>query len=237
MSIQVKQHIVIAIDGYSSCGKSTLAKSLARILTYAYIDSGAMYRAVTLYCLENNITVEQMQSFTESELEKVLNRIDITFLVNPRTGLSEVNLNGENVEHLIRTLMVSEMVSPISAIPVVRHRMVALQKGYGKDKGIVMDGRDIGTTVFPKAELKLFMTASGQVRAKRRFDELSEKGFTVTMDEVYRNIEARDHADTHRSESPLRQADDAIVLDNSEMTREQQLQFVLNILRSKRVVE
>jgi len=237
MSIEVKQQIVIAIDGYSSCGKSTLAKSLAKVLSYTYIDSGAMYRAVTLYCLENNITVEQMQSFSEVDLEAILDRIDITFSVNPRTGLSEINLNNENVEHLIRTLMVSEMVSPISAIPVIRHRMVALQKGYGKSKGIVMDGRDIGTTVFPDAELKLFMTASGQVRAKRRFDELSAKGFTVTMDEVYRNNEERDHADTHRSESPLRQADDATVLDNSEMTREQQLQFVLNILRSKKVIQ
>ena len=224
--------IIIAIDGYSSCGKSTLAKALARNLSYVFIDSGSMYRAVTWYLLNNDITPEAVRAMTPEQLAELLDQIHISFSVNPDTGLSEVFLNGQNVESLIRTLQVSDQVSAVSAVPEIRHRMVALQKSYGRDKGIVMDGRDIGTTVFPDAELKLFMTANKQVRARRRFEELTAKGYTVTMDEVYRNIEERDHADTHRQESPLRQAEDAIVLDNSELNEQQQLEFALEQLRN-----
>ena len=224
--------IIIAIDGYSSCGKSTLAKALARNLSYVFIDSGSMYRAVTWYLLNNDITPEAVSAMTPEQLAELLDQIHISFSVNPDTGLSEVFLNGQNVESLIRTLQVSDQVSAVSAVPEIRHRMVALQKSYGRDKGIVMDGRDIGTTVFPDAELKLFMTANKQVRARRRFEELTAKGYTVTMDEVYRNIEERDHADTHRQESPLRQAEDAIVLDNSDLNEQQQLEFALEQLRN-----
>jgi CMP/dCMP kinase len=228
--------IIIAIDGYSSCGKSTLAKALARNLTYVFIDSGSMYRAVTWYLLNNNISPAEVQALQPEQLKELLDEIHISFSVNPETGLSEVYLNGQNVENLIRTLQVSDQVSAISAVPEIRRRMVALQKRYGRDKGIVMDGRDIGTTVFPEAELKLFMTANKQVRARRRFEELTAKGYTVTMDEVYRNIEERDHADTHRKESPLRQATDAIVLDNSDLNEQQQLEFALDQLRKIQVV-
>jgi len=224
--------IIIAIDGYSSCGKSTLAKALAMNLSYVFIDSGSMYRAVTWYLLNHNISTEDVIALTPEQLKELLDEIHISFSVNPDTGLSEVYLNGLNVESLIRTLQVSDRVSAVSAIPEIRHRMVALQQSYGRDKGIVMDGRDIGTTVFPDAELKLFMTANKQVRARRRFEELTAKGYTVTMEEVYRNIEERDHADTHRKESPLRQAPDAIVLDNSDLNEQQQLEFALDQLRN-----
>lgn len=219
--------IVIAIDGYSSCGKSTLAKALAKKLGYRYIDSGAMYRAVTLFIMKHGITLEQLENMSLSELESLLDNIHITFEVNSISGLSEVVLNGSNVEKDIRSLRISDWVSPVSAIPAIRHRMVALQQSLGAEKGIVMDGRDIGTTVFPNAELKIFMTAKKEVRAKRRFDELGEKGFMVTMDEVQRNISERDHTDTHRKESPLRQADDAIVLDNSSLNQQEQLAWAL----------
>jgi len=229
--------IVIAIDGFSSCGKSTLAKALAKNLNYRYIDSGAMYRAVTLFMLEENIKVDELANWPESELEKFLDKVHITFEINPLTGLSEVVLNGRNVEKLIRDLRISDLVSPVSAIPSIRHRMVDLQKSYGNRKGIVMDGRDIGTTVFPEAELKLFMTARKEVRAKRRFDELNEKGFMVTVDEVMKNIAERDHTDTHRKESPLRQSDDAVVLDNSDMNQQEQLDFTLQLIRERAAIE
>jgi cytidylate kinase len=229
--------IVIAIDGYSSCGKSTLAKAIAKTLHYNFIDSGSMYRAITLYFVQQKITLDKIKSMSAEELESVLDKIQITFKVNPETGLSEVYLNGKNVEGMIREMKISDMVSPVSAIPAIRKRMVKLQQQYGEQKGIVMDGRDIGTKVFPEAELKIFMTADKQIRAKRRFDELTNKGYTVTMDEVYRNIEERDIADTTREESPLLQAPDAIVLDNSEMSEEDQLEFSLDQLRRMQVIE
>jgi len=227
--------IIIAIDGYSSCGKSTLAKALAQKLHYNFIDSGSMYRAITWYLIENKISLKTLKELEEPELDSLLDKIDITFQVNKSTSLSEVYLNGENVESVIRDMKVSDMVSPVSSIPAIRKRMVKLQQSYGDRKGIVMDGRDIGTKVFPEAELKIFMTADKSVRAKRRFDELTAKGFVVTMDEVYRNIEERDYADTTRAESPLRQAPDAIVLDNSHLTEKQQLEFALNEFRKVEV--
>jgi cytidylate kinase len=221
--------IIIAIDGYSSCGKSTLAKALARILHYNYIDSGAMYRAVTYYLIRKNISVAQLQAMNEDELNKLLDEIDISFRVNPGTKLSEIYLNGEYAEQHIRTMEVSQLVSPVSAIHAIRVKLVAIQHSYGKKKGIVMDGRDIGTKVFPEAELKIFMTANKQVRAKRRYDELTTKGVKVTMEEVFSNIESRDLQDTTRKESPLVQAPDAIVLDNSNMNEMEQLDFALNL--------
>ena len=209
-----------------------MAKAIAKQLGYRYIDSGAMYRAVTLFVQQHDITLEQLSKMSEEQLEKMLDHIHISFHVNPETGLSEVYLNEINVEKKIRDLKVSDWVSPVSAIPAIRHRMVALQQSYGKLKGIVMDGRDIGTMVFPHAELKIFMTARPEIRAKRRFDELNSKGFMVTMDEVFKNIEDRDYTDTHRAESPLRKAEDAIVLDNSDLTEEEQLVFAMNLVNS-----
>jgi len=220
--------INIAIDGYSSCGKSTLAKALAQKLHYNFIDSGSMYRAITWYLIDHQISLKTLKGYDQAELDSLLDKIDITFRINKSTSLSEVYLNGENVESVIRDMKVSDLVSPVSAIPAIRKRMVKLQQSYGERKGIVMDGRDIGTRVFPEAELKIFMTADKTVRAKRRFDELTAKGFMVTMDEVYRNIEERDYADTTRAESPLRQAPDAVLLDNSHLTEQQQLEFALN---------
>lgn len=222
--------IVVAIDGFSSCGKSTLAKALARQLGYRYIDSGAMYRAATLFMLQQGLAPADLDKMTATEMEGFLDRINIGFEINPDSGLSETTLNGKNVERQIRDLKVSDLVSPVSAIAPIRHRMVRLQQQYGMEKGIVMDGRDIGTTVFPGAELKIFMTARKEVRAKRRFDELNEKGFMVTMDEVIKNIADRDHTDTHRKESPLRQSEDAIVLDNSNLNQQEQLDFALNLV-------
>ncbi|REJ84927.1 MAG: (d)CMP kinase [Bacteroidetes bacterium] len=222
--------IIIAIDGFSSCGKSTLAKALARKLGYNYIDSGAMYRAVTLFIQQNGITLEELSGMSEEQLEKMLDHIQITFRLNSDSGFSEIYLNDINVEEKIRDLKVSDWVSPVSAIPAIRKRMVRKQQIYGKNKGIVMDGRDIGTKVFPNAELKIFMTASKNVRAKRRFDELTEKGFMVTMDEVSKNIEDRDSKDTTRKESPLRQAEDAVLLDNSNLNQEEQLQFAMDLV-------
>lgn len=227
--------IIIAIDGYSSCGKSTLAKALARKLAYSYIDSGAMYRAVTLFVQQHDISLEQLAEMTQKQLEGLMDNIHISFHVNPETGLSEVFLNGLNVEKRIRDLKVSDWVSPVSAVPEIRHRMVELQQSYGVHKGIVMDGRDIGTKVFPHAELKIFMTARDEVRAKRRFDELNNKGFMVTFDEVMKNIRDRDYTDTHRSESPLRQAEDAIILDNSDLTEQDQFEFALELVKKQNV--
>lgn len=229
------QKIIIAIDGYSSCGKSTLAKALAKKLAYSYIDSGAMYRAVTLFIQQHDITLEQLAEMTQKQLEGLMDNIHISFHVNPETGLSEVFLNGLNVEKRIRDLKVSDWVSPVSAVPEIRHRMVELQQSYGVHKGIVMDGRDIGTKVFPNAELKIFMTARDEIRAKRRFDELNAKGFMVTFDEVMKNIQDRDYTDTHRSESPLRQAEDAIILDNSNLTELEQFRFALDLVKKKNI--
>jgi cytidylate kinase len=231
--LRLSKKIVIAIDGYSSCGKSTMAKALAKKLGYRYIDSGAMYRAVTYFVQQHDISLDQLNSMTAEQINAMLDHIHIAFHVNPETGLSEIFLNDVNIEKRIRDLKVSDWVSPVSAIPAIRHRMVAQQKGYGAHKGIVMDGRDIGTSVFPDAELKIFMTARPEIRAKRRFDELNNKGFMVTMDEVFRNIEERDYADTHRAESPLRKAEDAVVLDNSDLNEQEQLQFVLDLIEQR----
>jgi len=215
--------ITIAIDGYSSCGKSTVAKGLAKKLGYIYIDSGAMYRAVTFYCMQNKIIHEG--KFSEGDVLKAMNNIHLTFNVNPLTHVSEMYLNGTNVEKEIRGMDVSQYVSPISAIKGVREQVVALQKEFGKDKGIVMDGRDIGTNVFPDAELKIFMTADPEVRAQRRWKELKEKGMDGSLEDVKRNIELRDHEDTHREHNPLRKAEDAVVLDNTHLSLDQQLEF------------
>jgi len=218
--------IIIAIDGHSSCGKSTVAKEIARKLNYIFIDSGAMYRAVTLYCLRHNLINNGIVNIPE--LRANLGKIKVSFMFNAETNHNDIWLNGENVEKEIRLLTVSQNVSPVAAVAEVRHLLVALQQEMGKSKGIVMDGRDIGTVVFPEAELKIFMTAQPDVRAKRRFDELTAKGEKVSYDDIKANIIERDHYDETREESPLRKADDAIILDNSFMTREEQLEWILS---------
>jgi len=217
--------IIIAIDGHSSCGKSTVAKEIAQKLNYIFIDTGAMYRAVTLYCLRHNLIDNGIVNIPE--LKNNLDQIKVYFMLNPETQHNDIWLNGENVEQEIRLLAVSNNVSPVAAVAEVRHRLVALQQEMGKSKGIVMDGRDIGTVVFPNAELKIFMTAQPDVRAQRRFDELTTKGEKISYEEIRANIIERDRYDETREESPLRKADDAIVLDNSFMTREEQLKWVL----------
>ena len=188
--------IVIAIDGFSSCGKSTMAKELARKIGYVYIDSGAMYRAVTLYCIDNDLF--ENDTVNESELQKVINTLQITFKINPESGKPETYLNGENVENEIRSMRVSDKVSQVSAIPFIREAMVAQQQALGKQKGVVMDGRDIGTTVFPDAELKIFVTASPETRAQRRLDELQKKGSNVSFEEVLDNVKKRDYIDQNK---------------------------------------
>lgn len=218
--------IIIAIDGHSSCGKSTVAKEIARKLNYIFIDSGAMYRAVTLYCLRHNLINNGIVNIPE--LRASLRKIKVSFRFNIETNHNDTWLNGENVEQEIRLLTVSQNVSPVAAVAEVRHLLVALQQEMGKSKGIVMDGRDIGTVVFPDAELKIFMTAQPNVRARRRFDELTAKGEKVSYEEIRANIIERDRYDETRKESPLRKADNAIVLDNSYMTREEQLDWVLS---------
>jgi len=209
--------IVIAIDGYSSCGKSTMAKDLAREVGYIYVDTGAMYRAVTLFAMRNGV-FDAEGNIDETRLKALLPDVKLTFQLNNETKLPEVGLNGENVERYIRTLEVSQHVSPIAALPFVREKLVEQQQAMGKEKGIVMDGRDIGTVVFPDAELKIFVTASAEIRAQRRFKELEAKGMPANFDEILQNVEQRDYIDTHRETSPLRQADDALVLDNSHLT-------------------
>ena len=220
--------IVIAIDGYSSCGKSTFAKMIAGELGYIYIDSGAMYRAVALYCLRNGIIHEDKVEM--AELKNVLDKINISFDLNSSTKKYETHLNRKNVEEDIRSVKVSEVVSIISRIPGVRKKMVDLQQKIGEKKGIVMDGRDIGTVVFPDAELKIFMTADEQIRAKRRYDELKAKGLKVDFSEILQNIRERDVLDVNRDISPLKEAEDAMVLDNSYMTPEQQMEWVSGII-------
>ena len=218
--------ITIAIDGFSSCGKSTMAKSLAKEIGYIYIDSGAMYRAVTLYCIENGL-IEDGEIRTET-LKEDLKRINISFKINAETGQPDTYLNAENVENKIRTMLVSSMVSQVSALDFVRSAMVEQQQKMGKEKGIVMDGRDIGTTVFPDAELNIFVTASAEVRAQRRFDELKSKGQEASYDEILHNVKQRDYLDQNREVSPLRQASDAILLDNSTLTIEEQKAWLIN---------
>jgi cytidylate kinase len=217
--------IRIAIDGFSSCGKSTMAKDLARSIGYTYIDSGAMYRAVTLYSMENGIF--EGDTIDTQRLRDELGNIHISFQNNPDTGQPETFLNGVNVENKIRSMEVSAKVSPISTLDFVRQAMVAQQQAMGQGEGIVMDGRDIGTTVFPNAELKIFLTASPEIRAQRRYNELKAKGTKANYDEVLENVKQRDYIDQHREISPLRKADDAILLDNSELTVEQQQQWVM----------
>ena len=208
--------IIIAVDGFSSCGKSTMAKALARNIGYIYIDSGAMYRAVTLYCLDHGLI--DGDTVDTDTLRSLMDDIQIDFRPDSETGMTHTFLNGIDVEREIRSMRVSDKVSPVSVIPFVRTAMVAAQQKMGERKGIVMDGRDIGTTVFPHAELKIFVTASAETRAQRRVDELRAKGVDVDFDEVVANINKRDHIDQTRKESPLRKADDAIELDNSPMT-------------------
>lgn len=220
------QKLIIAIDGYSSSGKSTFAKNIAKELGYIYIDTGAMYRAVTLYCLNNKLA--QNGNVNKQGIISSLDKIHISFSLNEQTGFSEVCLNGINVEKQIRGLEVSQNVSQVSRISEVRKKLVSLQRKIGIAKGIVMDGRDIGTVVFPDAELKIFMTASPEIRAERRYMELKGKGTEVDFFEILKNVEARDSIDSSREVSPLKKASDAIVLDNSHLTREEQLQWSLN---------
>lgn len=220
--------IIIAIDGYSSCGKSTLAKALAARLGYAYIDSGAMYRCVALYALNNGIIKDQ--AFEEKEIIKILPKLTISFQFNPHTKTNETFLNGESVEKQIRTLEVASVVSKVSAVKEVRAHMAAIQRNLGRNKGIVMDGRDIGTHIFPEAELKIFMTADTDVRVQRRLDELHSKGMHVDINEVKMNLLQRDYDDTHRKENPLVKAKDCIVLDNSDLSRDEQLEYVLRLI-------
>ena len=224
--------ITIAIDGHSSCGKSTMAKDLAREVGYVYVDTGAMYRSVTLYALRHDLFREDGSVKTDA-LEQQMADIRISFKFNPETGRPDTYLNNECVEKEIRSLEVSNHVSPIAAIPFVRTAMVAQQQQMGKDKGVVMDGRDIGTTVFPDAELKIFVTASAKVRAQRRYDELKAKGMPADFDDILKNVEERDYIDSHREVSPLRKADDAIELDNSDMTIPEQKQWLLDRFNEK----
>ncbi len=218
--------ITIAIDGHSSCGKSTMAKDLAREVGYIYVDTGAMYRSVTLYALRHGLFHED-GSVRTAELEQAMPDIRISFQLNPETGRPDTYLNGECVEQEIRSLEVSSHVSPIAAVGFVRRALVAQQQQMGQDKGVVMDGRDIGTVVFPDAELKVFVIASPEVRAQRRFDELQAKGMPADYEDILKNVQERDYIDSHREESPLRQAEDALLLDNSNMTIPEQKAWLL----------
>ncbi|MBP1540118.1 MAG: (d)CMP kinase [Prevotella sp.] len=224
--------LTIAIDGFSSCGKSTMAKNLARSLGYVYVDTGAMYRAVTLYALRHDLIANDGQIDVEG-LQQAMDDIKITFKFNPETGRPDTYLNGEIVEKEIRSLEVSSHVSPVATLAFVREQMVAQQQAMGKDGGIVMDGRDIGTVVLPNADLKIFVTARAEVRAQRRYDELQAKGMPADYDEILRNVTERDYIDSHREVAPLRKADDAIELDNSEMTIEGQQQWLLDVVEKK----
>ena len=218
--------ITIAIDGFSSCGKSTMAKMLAKEVGYIYVDTGAMYRAVTLFAMRNG-------DVNRDALKAKMDALHVEFKLNPQTGKAETYLNGENVEHEIRGMEVSAHVSAIAAIDFVRTALVAEQQRMGHDKGIVMDGRDIGTVVFPDAELKVFVTASAEVRAQRRFDELVGKGMKANYDEILHNVQERDYIDSHREVSPLRKAEDAIELDNGQLTIAEQLQWLIDKFKEK----
>jgi CMP/dCMP kinase len=220
--------IIIAIDGYSSTGKSTLAKQLAKYLGFVFVDSGAMYRAITLFALQNNFIGEGF--FDSEKLIKNLPNIKLHFVFNPDIGYAEMFLNNVNVETEIRTINVSNFVSKIAEISEIRAKLVEQQQEMGKNKGIVMDGRDIGTVVFPEAELKIFMNATTEVKAQRRFEELASKGQKVSFDEVLKNVQDRDYIDTHRADSPLVKATDAIEIDNSDLNREEQFEMVLKMV-------
>lgn len=221
------KRITIAIDGHSSCGKSTMAKQLAKDLGYIYVDTGAMYRAVTLFSMQNGY-ISDNRSIDEDRLHKALQSIDIAFVFREEYKRPVVHLNGKCVEEEIRSIEVSRNVSLIAALPFVRTAMVERQREMGKAKGVVMDGRDIGTTVFPDAELKIFVTASAEVRAQRRYDELVERSMPADYDEILANVKERDYIDSHREVSPLRMADDAMLLDNSDMTRDEQQQWLMH---------
>lgn len=225
--------ITIAIDGFSSTGKSTLAKQLAKYLGYVYVDTGAMYRAIALFAMQNGFISQD--SFDKEALIQKLLSIQLQFQFNAELGFAEMYLNDVNVEKEIRTIEVSGYVSKVAELPEVRTKLVEQQKEMGKDKGVVMDGRDIGTVVFPDAELKVYMIASATTRAQRRYDELLQKGDMVSFEEVLQNVQERDYIDTHRATSPLVKADDAIEIDNSHLTREQQFELVLDLVRQKTV--
>lgn len=222
------KRIIVTIDGWSSCGKSTLAKQLAKALNYVYVDSGAMYRAITLYFLRNHVDWTD-----KKEVVKALKDVSLEFVFNEKSQQSEIYLNGENVEYVIRDLVIAEKVSDVAAIKEVRQFAVAQQQKTGKERGIVMDGRDIGTVVFPEAELKIFMTADNAIRVERRFKELFEKNPNITIEEVKANLEMRDYIDSNREFSPLKQADDAIVLDNTNLTEKEQFQKALKWVKEK----
>lgn len=220
--------INIAIDGHSSCGKSTVARAIAAKLQYVYVDSGAMYRAVTFYCLKKNYIKTGKPD--EKKIVAALKNIRLSFQYNPSTRMHDILLNKKNIERDIRQMDVSNAVSKVSSIKKVREKMAKIQKGFGKNKGVVMDGRDIGTNIFPDAELKIFMTADPDIRTQRRLDELTAKGVKITFDEVKKNLLSRDRADTRRKENPLVKAKDAIVLDNSDLNKEQQLEYILKLI-------
>lgn len=224
--------ITIAIDGFSSCGKSTMAKDLARELGYIYIDTGAMYRSVTLYAMEHGM-IDPDGSIQEEKLQESMSQIQISFQFNPETGRPDTYLNNTRVEDRIRTLEVSSHVSPVAALGFVREAMVAQQRLMGEVGGVILDGRDIGTVVFPNAELKIFVTASAEIRAQRRLDELKAKGEAVDFEAILKNVQERDYIDTHREIAPLKQADDAVVLDNSHMTIPEQKQWLLDLVQSR----
>ena len=225
--------LIIAVDGHSSCGKSTLAKDVSKHFNYRYIDTGAMYRAVTLYVIENNLY--KGKEIKEKELKKDIEtgKIQIDFKYNPELKKSETYLNGKNVENQIRGIEVSNLVSPVAVIPFVREYLVAQQRAMGKDGGIVMDGRDIGTNVFPNADLKIFLTADAEVRAKRRFKELKTKGDNVNFEEILKNVKERDYIDSHRKTNPLVQAEDAVLINNSNISIEEQAQIVIELAEKK----
>ena len=224
----MSKKIIIAIDGWSSCGKSTLAKELAKELGYLYVDSGAMYRAITLYFLRNHVDWTD-----KSEVKKALKEISLEFVYNNNSQQSEMHLNGENVEYVIRDLVIAEKVSDVAAIKEVRKFAVEQQQEMGKKKGVIMDGRDIGTVVFPKAELKIFLTADNAVRVERRFKELFDKNPNITIEEVKANLEMRDYIDSNREESPLRKADDAILIDNTNLTVPETIQKTRQLAKQR----
>lgn len=221
------KRLVVAIDGHSSCGKSTMAKDLAREVGYIYVDTGAMYRAVTLFCMCNKLFDAEGNVLVDA-LETAMPQVSVTFRLNEETGKPDTYLNGERVEDTIRSLEVSDNVSKVAAIPFVREAMVEQQRLMGREKGIVMDGRDIGTTVFPDADLKVFVTASPEVRAQRRYDELKAKGMPADYDDILKNVQERDYMDSNRAVSPLRKAEDALLLDNSDMTIAEQKAWLMD---------
>ena len=225
----MKKKITIAVDGHSSTGKSTLAKQLAQSLNFIYVDTGAMYRAVTLHAHENNLI--ENNSLNAEELIKQLHQLKINFQINPENGQSEIHLNDLNIEHKIRKMEISERVSLVAQLPEVREKLVEIQQEMGKSGGIVMDGRDIGTVVFPEAELKLFMTASPKIRAKRRFEELKAKGEKATYNQVYSNLIERDEIDSNREHSPLKQAEDAVLIDNSNLSLTEQFEVIKTLAK------